>query len=71
MTRSEFDGLRSRYRAASDTHRLRAARIAKLTKDDGKPPESELRTEAAALWDLALIRQKLLDAIKDLSRPRQ
>jgi hypothetical protein len=71
VTRTEFDGLRSRYRAACDTYRLRAARIAELAKDGEQPPEAELRAEEKALWDLATIRRKLLDAIRELSQSRQ
>jgi hypothetical protein len=71
MTRTEFDSLRSRYRSACDTYRLRAARLAELTRDGQRPAESELRAEEAALRELAVVRQKLLEAIRDLSKPDQ
>jgi hypothetical protein len=71
MTRTEFDGLRSRYRAALDTYRLHGARIAELTKAGEQPPAFELRAEEDALWQLATVRRELLDALKELSHSRQ
>jgi hypothetical protein len=70
MTRIDFDGLRSRYQAALDTYRVRATRVAELTKGGEQPPESVLRAEEQALWELATVRRELLDALAELSQFR-
>ena len=66
----EVDALRARYEAAFEVYRAHTAKLLAQSKGGQQPPPQDLAAEEEALYGLERARRDLLDALANLSRPR-